>query len=151
MFFSFTSLLLALTDDTAEDAARTAALGVGLAIVPFVFLIVAFGSRHPRAPVAVLKALGVWFVIGVSIGWFSVGLALVLAFGVGGMITLRADEPGAQRARMWALMFTVLYVLVLIVVLSPGIGLFAAASLPLLALGFADQWVEYKRRRAGGM
>jgi hypothetical protein len=145
MFFAYSALLSGLADDTIDDSVRTAAFAVGMAAVPFVFVVLAFGSRHPRAPTAVLKSLGVWIVIGVSIGWFSFGLGLVLAFGAGGMISLRADDPGAHRARTWALLIAVTYVIVLSVAVSPGIGLFAAGTVPLIALGFADQYAEHRR------
>lgn len=150
MFLSFSSLLAGLADATEDEASRTAALGVGLAIVPFVFLTLAFGSRHPRAPGAVLRALGTWLVVGISVGWFSFALGLALAFGLGGMITLRADEPGTHRTRAWSLVASITYVFVVAVIVSPAIGLFAAGTVPLLGLGFADQYLEARATRAEG-
>lgn len=148
MFFAYSALLSALADDTIDDSLRTAAFGVGLIIVPFVFLVLAFGSRHPRAPGAVLRSLGVWVLVGVVISARSIVLGLVVGFGLAGMLSLRTDHPGAQRARLWALLFAVLYVVMLIVV-APGIGLFAAGTVPLIALGFADQYLDAKRRGPG--
>lgn len=150
MFFAFSALLTGLADDTAGESVRSAAFAVGLAIVPFVFVVLAFGSRHPRAPGAVLKSLGVWAVVGLSVGWFSFGLGLVLAFGVAGMISLRVDDPGATRARLVALALVLVYVVALIVLASPIIGLFAAGTTPLIGLGFADQYVEARERAAPG-
>lgn len=148
MYFAYSALLSALADDTIDDSLRTAAFGVGLIIVPFVFLVLAFGSRHPRAPGAVLKSLGVWVLVAVVISARSIVLGLVVGFGLAGMLSLRTDHPRTQRARLWALLFAVLYVVMLIVV-APGIGLFAAGTIPFIALGFADQYLDAQRRGAG--
>jgi hypothetical protein len=40
-------------------------LAFGLALVPLAFGVLAFASRHPSAPAQVLKAMGLFIVIGV--------------------------------------------------------------------------------------
>lgn len=148
MFLSFSSLLAALADGTEEGTVRMASLAVGLSIVPFVFIILAFGTRHPRAPGAVLRALGVWVLVSVAAGWFSFALGLALAFGLGGMLAVRSDELGAQRIRALWLGAAIVYVVILAALLSTAVGLFAAGTVPLLAIGLADHYTEMRARGA---
>lgn len=143
MYLSYSSLLLGLSDDsTAAD--RTAAIGLGLAIVPFVFVSLAFGSRHRRAPAAVLGSMGVWMAVSLTFGLVSLALGISIGFGAAGIIGLRRDEPHSVVARLWGLLAGLAYTMVL-TLLSPALGLFAAGTVPLIALGFADRIAETRR------
>ena len=48
-----------------------------------------------------------------------------------------------MKWRLWATGFTVVYVLFLLVVITPA-GVFAGALLPLLMLGFADEYTAWR-------
>ncbi|OFW65856.1 MAG: hypothetical protein A2Z12_04840 [Actinobacteria bacterium RBG_16_68_21] len=148
MFLSFSSLLAGIADETSTDPNRTAAFGFGLAIVPFVFVTLAFGSRHPRAPRAVLASLGLWLAISLVLGLLTVGLGISVGFGVAGMFSFRRDPPHSYRTRSWALVAGLFYT-VLLAVLAPGLGLFAAGTVPFIAIGFADQYAENRARTQG--
>ncbi len=83
----------------------TAALAVGLALVPVVFLVLAFLSRHPRAPNAVLYAMMLSLMIGVPLAAFDVVAALTLGFGAGGVVALARLEDDSWVVRSIAVVF----------------------------------------------
>lgn len=141
MLLSYSAILAGLADESADEINRTAAFGFGLAAVPFVFMTLAFGSRHRRAPTAVLASLGVWLVVSLLFGLGSLALGLSLGFGVAGTFSLRRDEHHSHKVRMWALAVGFVYTLVLLAI-APALGLFAAATVPFIALGFGDQFAE---------
>jgi hypothetical protein len=147
MLISFSSIVAGLADDTAEGVERTAAFGFGLAIVPFVFAALAFLSRHRRAPVAVLKSLGIWVAVTAVVGLLSIVLGLHFGFGIAGMFSLRADEVHTYRVRLYAVGIGLVYTVVLILI-APALGLFAAATVPFIALGFGDQFAEKRAAAA---
>ncbi|MGH9111614.1 MAG: hypothetical protein ACRDZN_04850, partial [Acidimicrobiales bacterium] len=97
-------LVAGASDDTsASDGSpdTAAALAFGLALVPFVFIALAFLSEHPRAPRAVLRAMG-WSLL-VGIPAFALAgdavTGIVAGVGAGGISALRMDEPQNWRAR----------------------------------------------------
>lgn len=111
---------------------------LGLVLVPFVFIALAFISRRTRAPFATLAAMGLFILVALPLGLFlHLSVVLVAAFGAGGIVTL-ARGPGYRLSyRIWAVVITALYVTLLLVVAPPG-GIFAGAILALPALGVAD-------------
>lgn len=144
---SFGSLMVAVyasTSDSGEAAAAYFALG--FVLVPITCTVVAFMSRHPRAPLATLKGMGVWLVIGVPL----VLLSPVIGFGTGyaaaGAMTLRSDALAPGRNRAWAILATALYLTLLLFVL-PQSAILAGAVTPLLAIRAADLLSE--RREEG--
>src|SRR5688500_12307904 len=67
---AFWSVLAGLVSVASErDDAPPAGpfIAFGLALVPFVFIVLAFLSENPRAPGAVLKAMGLSLVIGIPV------------------------------------------------------------------------------------
>jgi len=147
MFVSYSTLLAGLVNEAAEAVSRTAAIGFGLALVPFVFVSLAFLSRHRMAPSAVLKSLGLWLVIALPIGLGSVVLGLMLGFGAGGMVSLRAEKWHMRRARAVALAAALLYTVLLLLV-APALGLVSAGTLPLVAIGLADTYSDHRHEQA---
>lgn len=147
MFFASSGLLVAFVEESAEDVNRTAGLGFGLAMVPFVFVALAFLSRHRRAPIAVLKSLGIWVLVVLPIGLMSVVLAITLAFGLGGMFSLRAEPWQRYKTRASVLGFAFAYTLFLLAVI-PLVGVFTAIAIPLAALGIADTYSDRKEAAA---
>lgn len=147
LFVSYGFLLLGVfagRADTPQQAGPP--MAIGLALVPFVFVALAFISRHERAPISVLKGMGLWLVVSLPVGLINPITGLVAAFGAGGIVTLRPDQESAIRTRLLAVVVTTGYVTALLLVV-PAAGVFSGAVLPLAALGFAD---SFSLRRAQG-
>ena len=124
-------------------------LAVGLAVAPFVFVVVGLVSGHPRWPRMVLVALGLLLGIGLSIGLVSPVLGAAAGFGVGTAVTLRLPEiPNQMRRRLLAVGFAVLYSGVFLFVATPA-GVLSGAVLPILMVGFADEYGAWKHERSG--
>jgi len=141
---SFSALLAGLVEDSAVEVNRAAAFGVGLALVPFVFVVLAFTSRHPHAPSAVLKSLAVWPLVALGLALVSIVLALNLAFGIAGIFSLAAGPRARYPVRAGFVGLAAVYTTMLLVFV-PAIGLMTAGAIPLVALGFAD---EFSNRRS---
>lgn len=126
--------LIAVSDDT-EPAGPAFALG--FVLVPVVSALVAFISGHERAPMATLKGMGVWLIVGLPLGLANPIIGLSAGFAASGAYTLKALalRPGKRRA--FAVLGLALYVALLVVVL-PQAALFAGAVTPLLAIRVAD-------------
>jgi len=118
-----------------------ASLAIGLVLVPVVFIVLAFLSRHPRAPTAVLYAMMFSIMIGVPLAAFDVVSALTLGFGAGGVVALAKHEDDSWVARSIAVVLVTVYIVVLLRYLV-GAALFGAAVLPLVAVGSADEIME---------
>jgi hypothetical protein len=124
----------------------TAALAVGLVLVPVVFLLLAFLSRHPRAPNAVLYAMMLSLMIGVPLAAFDVVAALTLGFGAGGVVALARSEDDSWVARSIAVVLVTVYIVVLLRY-QVAAALFGSAVLPLVAVGSADEVMERHAER----
>jgi hypothetical protein len=142
MFLSYSSIVESLG---AGDADGAGLLWLGMAVVPFVFLVLAFGSRHPRAPGATGKAMGLFLLVALPLGLANVVAGLVAGFGAGAVIALRPDEGVTSYRRRWiAVASATVYVLVLLLLSSqvPVLAPFAVVSgavLPLAVVGIADE------------
>jgi hypothetical protein len=148
LMISFWSLVIAFVAGAEEDGPDPAApFSLGIALVPFVFAALAFLSRRENAPVEVLKAMGMWLLVGLTLGLVTVVLGLVAGYGVGGMFTLRAEEVHRWRPRLAAIGLASVYVLVLLL-FAPGLGIVTGSIIPFVALGFADQYSERKAAAA---
>jgi hypothetical protein len=112
-----------------------------LAFVPLVFILLAFVSRHPRAPGATLKAMGLFLLIGPAATLLNPVVGIVAGFGAGGIVALRpSGVPGGLRARMLALVLGCAYLFVLLVVIGAGeFAIVSGAALPFGVLGIADE------------
>jgi hypothetical protein len=124
-----------------------ASLAFGLAIIPFVFVVLAFMSEHPRAPGAVVRAMGLSLLMGVTVSALAADAVtgIVAGVGAGGIVALRADPDHNWRARALAVAFAVVYTFVLVRVAS-SLALLPAPIFPFTAIGIADHLSE--RRRA---
>jgi hypothetical protein len=146
MMISYSAMLVAFIALEVEDGPAPGPLiALGLGLVPFVFLILAFVSVNRRAPGSVLKAMALSVLVGglVSALMADAVSGLVAGFGVGGAVTLRIDEPESMRARFIAVALVTVYVGVLVNFSVEG-GLFTGAVLPLMALGISD-WISERR------
>jgi hypothetical protein len=120
-----------------------AALALGLASIPFVFIVLAFLSEHPRAPTAVLKAMGLALVVGIPVSALVVDAltGIVTGVGAGGIVALRPDPSHSYRARAVAVLLAGLATFVLVRLVGSA-ALLPAPILPLTAIGVADHLSE---------
>ena len=131
-----------------------AAIALGLALVPFVFLVTAFMSEHPRAPSAVLKAMGLAVLVGIPVSAVAgdAVTGMVAGIGAGGICALRSDAAHSWRARAVAVTVAAVYTFVLIRTIGAP-ALLVAPVFPLTGIGIADHISEWRVQRqvpAGG-
>jgi hypothetical protein len=142
--FSYWTIVAGATADPDVPEALESGAGMlafGLAVVPFVFLVLAFASRHPRAPGAALKAMGLFLLIGLPLGLLNVVVGTAVGFAAGGVLALRPVEGVDTRKRRWiAVLALALYLGVLLLIVPP-FGLVSGAVLPLAIHGLVDQAV----------
>jgi hypothetical protein len=138
-------------DSSGNDAEPNAALGlaVGLTVIPFVFVALAFLSEHPRAPGAVVRAMGWSLLVGIPVSALAgdAVTGIVAGVGAGGIHALRMDEPQNWRARAWAVVVAAAYTFVLARV-AGGLVLLPAPIFPLTAIGIADHLSERRAEQA---
>jgi hypothetical protein len=138
-------------DSSGSDAEPNAALGlaVGLAVIPFVFVALAFLSEHPRAPGAVVRAMGWSLLVGIPVSALAgdAVTGVVAGVGAGGIQALRMDEPQNWRARAWAVVAAAAYTFMLARV-AGGLVLLPAPIFPLTAIGVADHLSERRAEQA---
>ncbi len=124
------------------EAGGVGLLALGLALVPFVFMVLAFGSRHPNPPSAILRAMGWFIVVGVPVGLFSTVLGVAVGASLAGVVTLAPlGHVDTRRARYLAVLGLAGYLIVLLVV-SPGFAIISGAVLPFAVHGLVDQAIE---------
>jgi hypothetical protein len=144
--------LVAVANDDSTGPQPAAAIAFGLSIIPFVFVVLAFMSEHPRAPGAVLRAMGIALLVGVLVSAFAgdAVTGIVAGVGAGGIYALRMDGPHNWRARALAVLAASLYTMVLVRAAGP-IVLLPAPVFPFTAIGFADHLSERRAEseRAG--
>jgi hypothetical protein len=141
----------ATSDSTGSTAEPNAALGlaVGLTVIPFVFVTLAFLSEHPRAPGAVVRAMGWSLLVGIPVSALAgdAVTGIVAGVGAGGIQALRMDEPQNWRARAWAVVVAAAYTFVLARI-AGGLVLLPAPIFPLTAIGIADHLSERRAEQA---
>lgn len=149
MMFSYFPYAAAFsTDDAGAVSIDVGLVGIALVIAPFVFVTVALVSMNPRGPRKVLQSMGLLLPIALGVGLLSPVLGATAGFGVGGALCLREpDIPGTLKRRLLMVVFTVAYTLFLLVVITPA-GVFAGGLLPLLTLGFSDEFGFWKASRS---
>ena len=143
-FFASVAYATAFIDEDgrAEEVDFTP-VGVALAMVPFVFVAVAFISQNPAAPKRVLQAMLLFLAVALTVGLLEPVLGAAMGFAAGGALTLR--PPPVEKVTAWrtgAVFFTGAYLLVLLIAVPPG-GVFAASVVPLVMVGAADEYALY--------
>jgi len=120
-----------------------AALALGLASIPFVFIVLAFLSEHPKAPAAVLKAMGLALVVGIPVSALAADAltGIVTGVGAGAIVALRLEQTHSYRGRMLAILLTGLATFVLVRLVGSA-ALLPAPILPFTAIGVADHLAE---------
>jgi len=129
-------------DGRAEEVDFTL-VGITLAIVPFVFVALAFISQNPDAPKRVLQAMPLMLAVALTVGLLEPVLGAAIGFAAGGAVTLRPPPvSGVAAWRIGAIFFTAVYLLVLLIIVPPG-GVFGASIVPLVMIGAADEYAIY--------
>ena len=124
-------------------------IAAGLALIPFVFVVLAFASGHPRAPGAVLRAMGLTLLVGVLVGAAvpDAVTGFVAAIGAGGVVALRSDLVHRWQSRAVAVVIVAVWVAMSVRVI-PQAALLLAPILPFTSIGLADHWQERRTERA---
>jgi len=137
----------AVDDPDAPDPG--AAIAFGLAVIPFVFIVLAFTSEHPRPSSAVLRAMGLSLLVGIpaSALTFDAVTGIVAGVGAGGIAALRRDPDSTTRSRAVAVFIAAAYTFVL-ARLAGGLVLLPAPIFPFTAIGVADHLAERAAERA---
>lgn len=143
-----------LGGSSAPDGDGLGLVALGLALVPLVFLVAAFGTTHPNAPGATLRAMGWFLVVGLPIGVFVPLLGAAVGVSLGAVVALAPlADVETRRVRYYAVLGVAAYLIVLIVV-APGFAVISAAVLPVAVHGVVDQTLEDRARQqartAGG-
>jgi hypothetical protein len=136
-------------DDEDEAVSNPAAfVALGLALIPFVFILLAFASEHPRAPGAVVRAMGLSLLVGIPVSAIAGDAVSGIVAGVaaGGAVALRPEPLHGWRPRAAGVAVATAYAFVLVRTAGP-IALLSAPVFPLTALGLADHYVEWRRER----
>lgn len=125
-----------------------AAIALGIALLPFVFIVLAFASEHPRAPAAVIKAMALSVLVGLPAAALAADVVtgIVAGVGAGGVVALRADVVHSLTTRAWAVLAASAYTFVMVRVAGPLV-LLTAPVFPFTALGLADHLAERRSRR----
>jgi hypothetical protein len=124
-------------------------LAFGLSLLPFVFIVLAFTSEHPRAPGAVLKAMGLALLVGIPVSALAADAITGLVGGVaaGGVAALRREPMQDLKPRVVAVLAATLYAFLLLRI-APEAAVVAGPILPFTSLGLADHISEWRRQRA---
>lgn len=150
LVISYSAILVASVSFEAEGGPDAApALALGFALVPFVFMTLAFVSGHRRGAGAVVKAMGLFVLVALPVSAIMQDAitGLVAGYGAGGVVSLRAEAVHSWKARAVAVALTSIYVAVLVRVIIEA-GLIAGATLSLVSIGIADSFVEFRAARA---
>lgn len=150
---AYLSLLTGLVSGASDDRQAPNPgpyVAFGLCLLPFVFMALAFLSDHPRAPAAVVKAMGLALAVGIPVSALAADAVtgLVAAVGAGGVAALRSDDAHTWRARATAVGVASVYAFVMLRVASEP-TLLVAPALPLTAIGIADHLYERRKERTG--
>lgn len=145
-------LVSSASGSTADPRAANPApaIAFGLALVPFVFVVLAFLSEHLAAPGAVVKAMGLCLLVGIPVSAFAADgvTGLVAGIGAGGVVALRADEVHTWKLRACGVLVASFYAFVLARTAGALVLVFAPAF-PFTAIGIADHVAERRAARAG--
>lgn len=152
LMVSYGSLLAAIVASRdASSEATGPVFALGFALVPIVFVTVAFVSGRSRAPISVLKAMGVWLLVALPFSLLNPVFGLTAGYGIGGVLTLKVKDTDRWQARLIAVLAVAAYAFGLVVLLPSltGLGVLSGGLLALPALGLADAYTRNRARTAG--
>jgi hypothetical protein len=138
-------LVSGAVDSKSEDVGA-AYIAFGIALIPFVFIVLAFMSEHPRAPRAVVRAMGLALLVGMLTSALAADAVtgIVAGVGAGGIVALRPEPDHGWKPRAIGVALAAAYAFVLVRTAGP-LALLSAPVFPLTVLGLADHYVEWKR------
>lgn len=147
-FWAILAGLVAAADEGTDGPQPGAAIAFGLAVLPFVFVLVAFLSQHPRAASAAARAMGLSLLVGIPISALAADAVtgLVAGVGAGGIVAFRRDPPETTKARVVAVTIATVYTFVLVRTAGP-IALMSAPVFPFTAIGLADHLTVRRAER----
>jgi hypothetical protein len=147
-YWSLVAGVVAIASDRASAPEAGPLIAFGLAVVPFAFVALAFLSEHPRAPGAVVRAMGLTLLVGIPVSAAAPDAVtgMVAGIGAGGVVALRADADHTWRARAIAVFVVTAWAFVTVRVV-PEAALLLAPALPFTSIGVADQLTERARER----
>lgn len=139
MLISYWSVVLAFAAQSSGAADPIAPLALGIALIPFAYLVLAFVSNHQRAPMAVLAGMSMALVVGASVLFLSGDpvVSLVAGYGFGAVVSLR-PEPGIRLRRRFAGAAAGAVAVWLLLLIAEPVGIFFAPAVPFTAVGLAD-------------
>src|SRR4051794_26778215 len=149
--FAYVFLIIGIVAAASDKRSAPAAgpfLALGLSLIPFVFVVLAFVSQHPRAPGAVVRAMGLTLLVGllVSAAVPDAVTGFVAGIGAGGVVALRSDLVHTWRSRAVAVVVVAVWV-ALTVRVFPQAALLLTPVLPFTSIGVADHLQERKAER----
>jgi hypothetical protein len=123
-------------------------IAFGLMLVPFVFIVLAFSSEHPRAAGASAKAMALALLVGIPVSALAADAVtgFVAGVGAGGVVAMRADLDRSWKARALAVLIVTVWAYVTVRVM-PEAALLLAPVLPFTSVGVADHLLEIRRER----
>jgi len=141
--------MVSAASDAADAPAAAPYIAFGLAVIPFVFVALAFLSEHPRAPGAAVKGMIVSLLVGIPVSALAQDAVtgLVAGLGAGGIFAMRMDLSDRTKARIIAVVAVTVYCFFLLRTVS-GLALLIGPALPFTSLGIADHLSERRAERS---
>jgi hypothetical protein len=149
---AYWSLLAGLVSVASEDRRGAPNAGpfiaFGLCLIPFVFVVLAFLSEHPRAPGAIVGAMVLTLLVGIPVSALAADAVtgFVAGVGAGGVVALRSDLSHDWKSRALAVAVVSACVFVLVRTV-PDMILLIAPALPFASIGVADHLTESRKER----
>ncbi|HYV01718.1 MAG TPA: hypothetical protein VEM93_05200 [Actinomycetota bacterium] len=145
------SILVGVVSTASDKRAAPEAglmMAFGLCLVPFVFIVLAFLSGHPRAPGAVLRAMGLALLVGIPASALAADAVtgLVAGMGAGGIAALRRDDGHEIKSRALAVLLVAAWTFLTLRTVAP-VALLLGPILPFTAIGVADHLSDRRRER----
>jgi hypothetical protein len=148
-YWSIVVGMVAAGSDASDAPSAAPFIAFGLAAIPFVFVVLAFVSEHPRAPGAAFKAMILALLVGIPVSALAQDAVsgLIAGAGAGGVVALRMDLPHTVRYRALAVVAVTLYGFLLLRTVSE-VALVLGPAFPFTALGVADHLSERRAERS---
>jgi hypothetical protein len=142
-YWSVLAGLVSVASDRPDAPTAGPFIAFGLSLVPFVFIVLAFASEHPRAPGAVIKAMGLALVVGIPVSALASDAVTGFVAGVaaGGIAALRPEPISTSKAR-WVAVLVATMASFLLVRTVGEVALLLAPVLPFTSIGIADHLAE---------
>jgi hypothetical protein len=148
-FWAIVGGMVSAASDTADAPAAAPYIAFGLAVIPFVFVVLAFLSEHPRAPGASVKGMIVSLLVGIPVSALAQDAVtgMIAGLGAGGILAMRMDLSHTVKARVIAVVAVTVYCFFLLRTVSE-LALLIGPALPFTSLGIADHLSERRAERS---